>query len=159
MQVVGRYRLQSPGADDDVHTIVGNGHKGICLASKMGHEALPQPAQVALYPGVELKPHRKRRNDIRVLMRCKNLVDPTRIEASADRRKDGGKYLAAARIEQKRVAIADHQVLVGIDQKIRAAAVANHGEPFVVAILLDGMCSLHATTSSGWFFVRFSKER
>ena len=84
---------------------------------------------------------------------------PTRIEAGADSRKDRRKNLATARIEKNRIPVAGHQILVGIDKKAWTRVVANHGEPFVVAVFVDGMCGLHAAKSSDWFFVRFSKER
>ena len=68
MQVMGRYGLQPPRPNHNVHPAVGNGHESVLLAGEMRHETLPQPAQVALDTGVELEPHRQRGDDVRVLV-------------------------------------------------------------------------------------------
>lgn len=135
MEVMGRHRLEDKAAKADVHSLVGDGDQGLVVAPEVGDESRPQPADVALQLGFEIQPQGQGRDDVRVLVRGENGLQPVGVavvgKGGEDRRED----FRAAGIGQQRPFPLHDEVLIGIHQEVGAGRVPGYHRPGMVALL------------------------
>ncbi|MNY16559.1 hypothetical protein D3C86_1498280 [compost metagenome] len=103
----------------------------------MRDEAGPDLRDVGLGLGAEAQPEGKRREDVRVLVAGKEGRDLRQVEVVRGGGQDGGEDLRAARVEEQGVPMADDEVLVGIDDRIRLLRITRQDDPLMLAVVKD----------------------